>query len=412
MIWKTFLIFLQFMILLLCCTQRELYERRFTVEYGNGYAVITDYDGFEEYLYIPDTIRGTPVRAVRSIGVNYGTEHIIIPDSVALIDNPFDVCFNLNEIVITKEHPNYVQKDGILYSRDGKRLICCPANLPQSEYNIPEGVMEIGRGAFSNCRITHVLIPDTVEKIEKHAFDSCHSLETIHLSSEIRYIGEAAFNECGLRRIDMSCCWKLQIISRKLFANCWQLEEIILPETIREIQEEAFNGAGLKEITIPFSVRFIGGKAFVYCENLEQIILEDTARYCFCSPFLIDRKESRLMACAIAAMPAECCIPAVEVLDEYCLAGCHQMVSLEIPSTVRLIKNNAVLCCAHLESVLIDDGHIDKIGDKAFADNWNLRELTILADVDSFGNEVLHGVGPVLIIAKHPELAQCCLRDE
>ena len=49
-------------------------------------------------------------------------------------------------------------------------LLCCPAGK-QGNVELPDGLLEIGKFAFSNCRsLTKIKIPATVTKIDSDAF--------------------------------------------------------------------------------------------------------------------------------------------------------------------------------------------------------------------------------------------------
>ncbi len=132
---------------------------------------------------------------------------------------------------------NFIIKDGVLvqYAGHDEKVI------------IPDGVIGIESGAFtaSNCMaITEIVIPDSV-----------------------RYIGEYAFAQLGLRKIKLPK--GLKRIESKTFFGCYDLEEIEIPESVTEIGREAFFGCrSLTKINIPESVKEIGDYAFAECDKL------------------------------------------------------------------------------------------------------------------------------------------------
>ena len=53
---------------------------------------------------------------------------VTLPDSLTSIGkNPFSSCSSLAKIDISPDHPVFAQIDGVLYEKESKTLICCPA---------------------------------------------------------------------------------------------------------------------------------------------------------------------------------------------------------------------------------------------------------------------------------------------
>ena len=69
-------------------------------------------------------------------------------------------------------------KDGILVKYLGK----------DTKVEIPDTVTVIGCEAFSESYIKSVIMPDTVTKIEKSAFEACCFLEKISFSKNLQII--------------------------------------------------------------------------------------------------------------------------------------------------------------------------------------------------------------------------------
>lgn len=74
-------------------------------------------------------------------------------------------------------------------------------NLKQDygTYTIPKGVKIIGANAFYNCLISHIIVPDTVETIEKKAFNQM-PLDVLELPATVCNIDTDLFgddSDCG-----------------------------------------------------------------------------------------------------------------------------------------------------------------------------------------------------------------------
>ncbi len=57
-------------------------------------------------------------------------------------------CSSLKRIDISVGNPDYKLEDGVLYSKDGKQLICCPAGKA-GKLEVLDGIDYIDRGAFA-----------------------------------------------------------------------------------------------------------------------------------------------------------------------------------------------------------------------------------------------------------------------
>lgn len=82
--------------------------------------------------------------------------------------------------------------DGILLTYSGS----------ESVVNIPEGVKQIGPGAFKeHMGITAVNLPDTVEVIGEEAFMNCRNLKTVNGGDHLVKVKDRAFMNCPLSKV-------------------------------------------------------------------------------------------------------------------------------------------------------------------------------------------------------------------
>lgn len=136
-----------------------------------------------------------------------------------------------------------------------------------SEFIIRAGILEKYTGES-----TDVIIPDNVHSISSKAF-SHSGIKCIQMSNNIKTCEKGAFGGCTLlEKVVLS--ESLDSISESLFYDCKNLRKIVIPENITEIEARAFESSELVEITIPSSVRVIGGGAFKNCKNLKKVVIE------------------------------------------------------------------------------------------------------------------------------------------
>ena len=175
-------------------------------------------------------------------------------------DFSFQNCPKMESVIISNENPNYTSKDGVIYSKDGTRLVYYPANLQGTEYVVPTGVTQISRNAFYyNQNLKKIVVPETVQAISSYddsevLFRYCKNLETIVLNNTAN-------------NVPYDFCY-----------NSESLSEIVIPEGAENILGEAFRYCkNLKTITLPASIKRISDAAFDGCSSLATVHYLGTA---------------------------------------------------------------------------------------------------------------------------------------
>ena len=181
--------------------------------------------------------------------------------------------------------------------------------------NLPDSIIDIGRGAFKHCarltqltfptnqqytaiypetceactRLTHVVIPDTNHFIGMFAFHSCFSLTHVQLGNYLQSISNNAFENCTrLQHIGAGpngmaanhLPTTLHMIGLNCFNGCIALESIRLPNPVTTIPDGAFrNCFRLRTVNLGVRVHTIQSRAFADCTELRRIVLPNTMRY-------------------------------------------------------------------------------------------------------------------------------------
>ena len=129
----------------------------------------------------------------RAAFIYSGLKSVEIPDSVEEIGGaPFAGCKALKEIDLGG-NPNYKSVDGVLYTKDGRRLIQYPVGKGSGEYTVEDGTEEIGYGAFAMSGLEKVSFPETLLTIDNDAFFECYALTQLQLPDSLQRIGSMAF---------------------------------------------------------------------------------------------------------------------------------------------------------------------------------------------------------------------------
>lgn len=178
---------------------------------------------------------------------NCNLTSITIPASVTSIgDSEFSYCSSLTKIAVDPDNPNYVDVDGVLYTRSMNTLIAYPVKKAETSYTIPDSVTGISNSAFSGCaNLTNVTIPSSVAQIGREAFYHCVSLTSVVIPEGVTDIWQATFS------------------------GCTSLTNVTIPDSITSIMDSAFrNCTSLTGVTIPDSVNSIGWSVFYGCDNV------------------------------------------------------------------------------------------------------------------------------------------------
>ena len=98
---------------------------------------------------------------------------------------------------VAPDHPTLRSENGVLYSKDKKTLLRVPAGFI-GEFSVPRGVTVVAKNAFRGCdKITAVILPSTLLRIEENAFSDCTSLQSIDLPGKLTAVGARAFSGCA-----------------------------------------------------------------------------------------------------------------------------------------------------------------------------------------------------------------------
>ena len=94
-------------------------------------------------------------------------------------------CANLEEYVVNKENNAYKSVDGILFSKDGTKLIRYPQGKKDEEYIIPDSVTEIcTRGIDQNQYMKKLVVPESINTVGDYAVALFPKLETLVINAE------------------------------------------------------------------------------------------------------------------------------------------------------------------------------------------------------------------------------------
>lgn len=199
-------------------------------------------------------------------------EKIEIPAYVDEIEGGAFVSCGLYDITVHENNNSFESTDGVLMNEQKNELVAYPVGREDTSYSIPNGVTDVGMGAFAgNETLENVIFPGGLKCIGEAAFEGCCSLTSASIPDTVTEIGGNTFYGCeSLEQADLPD--GLETISKNLFGGCQYLESVTIPDSVQTIEEGAFASCfSLSSLNIPAKTSSISPLAFSYCGNLEKL---------------------------------------------------------------------------------------------------------------------------------------------
>ncbi|MBQ3590489.1 MAG: leucine-rich repeat protein, partial [Clostridia bacterium] len=105
----------------------------------------------------------------------------------------------LNRFEVAEENPYFFTGDAgeLYYDRFGEcKLIAVPSNYGGT-VKVLDGTTALAGCAFGNSQAKGVILPDTLEYIDWHAFHFMENIRELHIPASVRYMNENVFHGCS-----------------------------------------------------------------------------------------------------------------------------------------------------------------------------------------------------------------------
>ncbi|MCQ2394046.1 MAG: leucine-rich repeat domain-containing protein [Kiritimatiellae bacterium] len=321
-----------------------------------------------------------------------GLTSVTIPSSVTWISSQaFVNCSALTSFVVDADNPNYCSLNGLLCSKDGKRVIVGV----NGDVTIPSGVMSFEGYAFNGFSgLTSVTIPSSVTRIYGSAFRGCSGLMSFVVD-----VDNPTY--CSLNGLLCSKDDKSVIVGVN--------GDVTIPSGVESIGawDSPFKSfSGLTSVTIPSSVTRIGSSAFEGCTGLMSFVVDaDNPTYCSLNGLLCSKNGKEV----ILGVNGDVTIPAgVTRIGSSAFRGCSGLTSVVIPSSVTFIGSSAFEGCDRLSRVYVEGGDAARVRAllEMSALNLNFNSISFVEDWVRVDETVML---PLAVIeegmAKYPALA-------
>ena len=378
------------------------------------------------HLKIKGNINGTDLRFIREMaGVSVTGE--ITDGELANLD--------LSEAKIVSGGDYYYQdsNDTKYYTKDDELGVCAFSKCwGLKDISLPGDLKSVGDFAFSDCSSLETInLPSGITTIGNYAFWYCENLTSLTLPSGLISIGDRAFENCySLTSLEFPS--SLTTLGELVFAGCYELSNLTLHSNLTDVKSNyLFGGAsnynnlkdvryiidsdletylqsnhpifyeincGIKyylndqEITtleIPSGITSIGDGVFLSNKSLTNLTLSSKVSSIGISAFSYcdNLKDVRYYIYDDLATYIQNGHPDFYVGGIKYYWNDQEITTLEIPTSVTSIGNNAFYGCSGLTTLNLPS-NVTSIGDRAFGYCSNLTSVDLPSSITKMGDFV------------------------
>lgn len=320
---------------------------------------------------VADTFSGC--KNLKSVTLNEGLESIgrgafsgtsikkiTIPSSVAYIGTSFGDA----KIEVVDWNTKYEARENCLIEKATNKIIS------GGKYSlIPNGVKEIGDSAFEGTSVKAITIPNTVDKIERHAFKDCKELKSVTLNEGLKELGDAVFSGTSIESVTIPST--IEEIAAETFKGCKELKTVTLQEGLKSIGRHVFEDTSIGTITIPSTVNDIESSL----GDVEINVVDGNTKYEAINNCLIEKSTKKLISGGKYSVIPD----GVKEISDSAFEG-TSVETITTPSTVEKIERFAFSDCKKLKTVTLNEG-LKSIEKGAFKDT-SIEEIIIPSTVD------------------------------
>lgn len=210
--------------------------------------------------------------------------------------------------------------------------------------NQDEGTDYYG-GVFQGCKnlTGNLILPDNLEMIRGYCFSGCSGLYgELRLPAKLRRMGVCAFSGCSGLTGSLSIPQGIIAIPTEAFHDCGFNGTLTLHDGITNIANDAFNYCHFKgELHLPKSLKVISDNAFYSNDFSGELTLPSTLTHIGSNAFAYNW---RLMG--VLDIPEE-----VESVGENAFSNCRMLEGIIFPESMETIRQGAFNECYGINSI-------------------------------------------------------------
>lgn len=151
---------------------------------------LNKYLGNEEIINIPDNVMSIWSYAFNN--VKRPIKKLIISKNVKEVGELYGP---IKEIEVSPDNEHFTSINGVLYSKDQKRLIKYPEAKKETTFKVPNFVLVVASSAFNKAQIQNIVLESEDIVLEDNAFMKS-SIEYLDIRNSVFSIGASCFMDC------------------------------------------------------------------------------------------------------------------------------------------------------------------------------------------------------------------------
>ena len=190
----------------------------------------------------------------------------------------FENCTSVETVNISDECNSFKVIDGVLFNKDGTKLVYYPAAKDGNTYKVPSGVYSIGAYAFQNIlKLETLVIGNDVTNLETAAIRNATSLKSLTLGENITSFASSLSTMPALETLYYNC--KNATVNNdksglvcNVSSNSSKLK-VVVGEAVEKIPAQfCYNNINVVSVEVNGNIQTWGGLAFNDCANLKSVI--------------------------------------------------------------------------------------------------------------------------------------------
>ncbi len=289
-------------------------------------------------------------------------------EELTYTENVFACCDALVNIFVDESNPNFKDVNGVLYTKDGKKLIRYPNAKPAAHFDIPEGVEVIASQAFmqsyrGSSVLSTVSFPSTLKSIESLAFRQS-ALTEVTVPAGVTF-GTSVFDICKkLAKVTIED--GVEALGDYMFWSDEALTEIAFPASLKKVGDSCFGHTGLVKADLG-KVEELGSYAF-YITHLTEVTIPATAETIGTAVFA-DIDELTKVTFEEGA----------KTIGRFMFSSDYALSDLTLADSITSIGEYAFSYCVSLESVTMPKS-LSEMGDAVFYKAWKSLYKVVFPD--------------------------------
>lgn len=299
----------------------------------------------------------------------------------------------------TSKYYKTTEDNKLLLNKSGDTLILRVVKLASGEdttLTLPDNIKNIGTSAFSGCEIEKLVITNKDLVISESAFENCPNLVEVQLPTEgVVEIGEGAFADCKKLEV-VTNLDKVKKVGDYAFTST-AIKTLTTAEN-SEYGEGAFFQSKVEQVTIGKGTKFALG-AFQKCLNLKEVNMPEGGGVTFG------------VACFALSPALETIdLSTVKIIENQTFYGCTSLKGANLLNATK-IGSYAFADCSSLGFVTFPK--VTSIGEGAFSRNQTsgggapiISEVTLPKTLKSLGQGVFIGCEGLTEVIFEAQLTQ------